>query len=207
MHWRQVDWRRVESEVRRLRQRIFTASKAGDLAKGPPVAEVDASVPLQHAGQRAAGDGAQRRSSDGGRGRRGRAHPGGQDARLVDRIQQTGPSRSRPMPVRRCIIPKRGSSTKRRPLGIPGDSRPRATKHGSSTRWNPNGRPGSSRGPTDSGPDRGCHDAIQADLPGSSRARAQNGGGLWTQILARGVRPDRARPHPSTSSERSPRGE
>ena len=31
--WRQVDWRRVESEVRRLRQRIFTASKAGDLAR------------------------------------------------------------------------------------------------------------------------------------------------------------------------------
>ena len=31
--WRQVDWRRVEDEVRRLRQRIFTASKAGDLAR------------------------------------------------------------------------------------------------------------------------------------------------------------------------------
>ena len=26
--WRQVDWRRVEDEVRRLRQRIFTASQA-----------------------------------------------------------------------------------------------------------------------------------------------------------------------------------
>jgi len=31
--WRQVDWRRVEDEVRRLRQRIFTASQAGDLAR------------------------------------------------------------------------------------------------------------------------------------------------------------------------------
>jgi RNA-directed DNA polymerase len=31
--WRQVDWRRAEREVRRLRQRIFTASKAGDLAR------------------------------------------------------------------------------------------------------------------------------------------------------------------------------
>jgi RNA-directed DNA polymerase len=29
--WRQVDWRRVEADVRRLRQRIFTAAKAGDL--------------------------------------------------------------------------------------------------------------------------------------------------------------------------------
>jgi RNA-directed DNA polymerase len=31
--WRQVDWRRAEREVRRLRQRIFTASKAGDLQR------------------------------------------------------------------------------------------------------------------------------------------------------------------------------
>ena len=28
--WRQVDWRRVEDDVRRLRQRIFTASQAGE---------------------------------------------------------------------------------------------------------------------------------------------------------------------------------
>jgi hypothetical protein len=31
--WRQVDWRRAEADVRRLRQRIFTATKAGDLAR------------------------------------------------------------------------------------------------------------------------------------------------------------------------------
>jgi N-terminal domain of reverse transcriptase len=31
--WHQINWRRVEDEVRRLRQRIFTASKAGDLAR------------------------------------------------------------------------------------------------------------------------------------------------------------------------------
>ena len=28
-----IDWRRVEDDVRRLRQRIFTATKAGDLAR------------------------------------------------------------------------------------------------------------------------------------------------------------------------------
>ena len=33
LDWRQIDWRRVEADVRRLRQRIFTASKAGDLKK------------------------------------------------------------------------------------------------------------------------------------------------------------------------------
>ena len=29
----QIDWRRVEADVRRLRQRIFTATKAGDLKR------------------------------------------------------------------------------------------------------------------------------------------------------------------------------
>jgi RNA-directed DNA polymerase len=33
LDWDAVDWRRVEDDVRRLRQRIFTASQAGDLSK------------------------------------------------------------------------------------------------------------------------------------------------------------------------------
>ena len=76
--WRQIDWRVCEASVRRMRQRIFTASQAGDLTEGPQPAEVDALLAREHAGQRAAGDGAQRRSFDGGRGRRGRADPRGQ---------------------------------------------------------------------------------------------------------------------------------
>jgi RNA-directed DNA polymerase len=31
--WDAVQWRRVEDDVRRLRQRIFTATQAGDLAR------------------------------------------------------------------------------------------------------------------------------------------------------------------------------
>jgi RNA-directed DNA polymerase len=31
--WPSIDWRTAEGDVRRLRQRIFTASQAGDLAK------------------------------------------------------------------------------------------------------------------------------------------------------------------------------
>jgi IclR family transcriptional regulator, pca regulon regulatory protein len=31
--WHQIDWRQVEAHVRRLRQRIFTASQAGDLKR------------------------------------------------------------------------------------------------------------------------------------------------------------------------------
>src|SRR5213079_348177 len=33
LDWECVNWRQVENDVRRLRQRIFTASKAGDLKK------------------------------------------------------------------------------------------------------------------------------------------------------------------------------
>jgi RNA-directed DNA polymerase len=33
LDWDAVEWRRVEGDVRRLRQRIFTATQAGDLAK------------------------------------------------------------------------------------------------------------------------------------------------------------------------------
>src|SRR5271169_2206768 len=33
LDWESVDWRQAEDDVRRLRQRIFTASKAGDLKK------------------------------------------------------------------------------------------------------------------------------------------------------------------------------
>ena len=45
LDWDAVDWRAGEENVRRLRQRIFTASQAGDLKTGPQPAEADAPVP------------------------------------------------------------------------------------------------------------------------------------------------------------------
>jgi RNA-directed DNA polymerase len=33
LDWAGIDWGRAEADVRRLRQRIFSASKAGDLGK------------------------------------------------------------------------------------------------------------------------------------------------------------------------------
>jgi RNA-directed DNA polymerase len=33
LQWDAVDWRSAEDDVRRLRQRIFTASQAGDLSR------------------------------------------------------------------------------------------------------------------------------------------------------------------------------
>jgi N-terminal domain of reverse transcriptase len=43
--WHQIDWRRVEDDVRRLRQRIFTASKAGDLKKVRSLQKLTCPVP------------------------------------------------------------------------------------------------------------------------------------------------------------------
>jgi len=35
LDWHAIDWRAVEEDVRRLRQRIFTASQVGDLKTAP----------------------------------------------------------------------------------------------------------------------------------------------------------------------------
>src|SRR5437868_4975501 len=115
--WHAVDWRRVEDEVRRLRQRIFTASKAGDLKKVRNLQKLMLRsrantlysvrrVTERNAGRLTAGvDGEVVLTPEA-------------KARLADRIQhQAEPFKA--LPVRRVYIPKRGSSTKRRPLGIP----------------------------------------------------------------------------------------
>ena len=70
LDWDAVDWRRVEDDVRRLRQRIFTATQEGDLKTGPQPAEADAPLPRERSAERAAGDGAhaQRRLPDGSAG-------------------------------------------------------------------------------------------------------------------------------------------
>ena len=41
LDWDAISWRRQEEKVRRLRQRIFKATQAGDLETGPQSAEAD----------------------------------------------------------------------------------------------------------------------------------------------------------------------
>ena len=113
--WRQIDWRACEASVRRLRQRIFTASQAGDLNKVRNLQKLmlrsraNTLVSVRRVTERNAG--------------RLTAGVDGEvvltpeaKMQLVDRVQQnTQPFKA--MPVRRVYIPKPGG--KQRPLGIP----------------------------------------------------------------------------------------
>ncbi len=115
LDWLSIDWRSVEDDVRRLRQRIFTASQAGDLKRVRNLQKLMLCsrsntlvsvrrVSEQNAGRKTAG-------IDGEVVLLPQAK-----AELADWVQR----RSEPWlarPVRRVYIPKAGG--KQRPLGIP----------------------------------------------------------------------------------------
>src|SRR5438477_6844986 len=157
--WRQIDWRRVEADVRRLRQRIFTAAKAGDLQRVRRLQKLmlrsraNTLVSVRRVTERNAG--------------RMTAGVDGEvvltpqaKARLADRVHQPAEP-FKALPVRRVYIPKRGSSTKRRPLGIPviADRCHQArVVNALEPEWEARFEPKS----YGFRPSRGCHDAIEA---------------------------------------------
>ncbi|HUI60064.1 MAG TPA: reverse transcriptase N-terminal domain-containing protein [Steroidobacteraceae bacterium] len=115
LDWHAVDWRAVEASVRRLRQRIFTASQAGDLPRVRNLQKLmlrsraNTLLSVRRVTERNAG-----RLTAGIDGEVVLTPEAKMD--LAERVQRS-PEPLTAQPVRRVYIPKPGSQ-KRRPLGI-----------------------------------------------------------------------------------------
>ncbi|MFD5922922.1 group II intron reverse transcriptase/maturase [Kitasatospora sp. NPDC127035] len=113
--WHEIDWRAVEDEVRRLRQRIFTASQAGDLKR---VRNLQKLMLRSRANTLLS----VRRVTEVNAGRKtpgvdGRTALLPQSKAELANWAQYRSSTWTPLPVKRVHIPKAGG--KKRPLGIP----------------------------------------------------------------------------------------
>jgi RNA-directed DNA polymerase len=155
--WRQIDWRRVEQDVRRLRQRIFTASKAGDPAR---VRRLQALMLRSRANTLVS----VRRVTERNAGRLTAGVDGEvvltpkAKLELVDRVAHSREP-FKALPVRRVYIPKPGG--KQRPLGIPvilDRVHQARVLNALEPEWEARFEPKS----YGFRPGRGCHDAIEA---------------------------------------------
>jgi RNA-directed DNA polymerase len=155
LEWGSVDWPDVEDQVRRLRQRIFTASRAGDLSKVRNLQKLmlrsraNALLSVRRVTERNAG-----RKTAGIDGTVVVTAPG--KAALADSVQRHDASH-KPIPVKRVYIRK--ANGKERPLGIPVIFDRALQAHVASAlepEWEARFEPKS----YGFRPGRGCHDAI-----------------------------------------------
>lgn len=115
LDWLSIDWQQAERDVARLRQRIFTASQAGDLAKVRSLQKLmlrsrsNALLSVRRVTELNAG-----RKTAGVDGVVVVTAPG--KAMLANAVQRRGASWE-PKPVKRVYVPK--ANGKQRPLGIP----------------------------------------------------------------------------------------
>jgi RNA-directed DNA polymerase len=157
LDWGSINWPRLEGEVRHLRQRIFTASQAGDLKKVRNLQKLmlrsraNALMSVRRVTELNAG-----RKTAGVDGKVVVSAPG--KAALADRVRQHGHTISA-QPVKRVYIPK--ANGKQRPLGIPvivDRVRQAQVVNALEPEWEARFEPRS----YGFRPGRGCHDAIEA---------------------------------------------
>jgi hypothetical protein len=179
LDWSQIDWDAAEGQVRRLRQRIFTASQAGDLAK---VRNLQKLMLRSHANTLVS----VRRVAQLNAGRKTAGIDGKtallpqEKTELVAWVQQESTSWTA-RAVKRCSSPSRAGNSDHSeyPCWLIGPCRP-----GWSTHWNPSGRRGSSRDPTDSGRAVAAMTRSKRST-GPAKASARSGCGFWTRIWRR----------------------
>ena len=157
LDWLSVDWRQVDDDVRRLRQRIFAASQAGDLAKVRNLQKLmlrshaSAVLSVRRVTELNAG-----RKTAGIDGRTVVTAPG--KAALADWVQHRSDPWG-PKPVKRVYIRK--VNGKKRPLGIPVIADRALQAHvvnALEPEWEARFEPKS----YGFRPGRGCHDAIES---------------------------------------------
>src|SRR5579859_7686252 len=155
--WLSVDWQQAEEDVRRLRQRIFTATKAGDLAKVRNLQKLmlrsraNALLSVRRVTELNAG-----RKTAGVDGNVVVTAPG--KAVLAESVQRRC-AKWAPRPVKRVYVAK--ANGKQRPLGIPvifDRVRQAQVVCALEPEWEARFEPRS----YGFRPGRGCHDAIEA---------------------------------------------